>query len=180
MNFDAIISEYYSKSDIIAFFKKIAGDWWEELRQDVFVILCEYDRDKIIDMHQRKCLKFFIVRISLNQFRSKTSKFYYNNFKNNKDVLSLAEDINALDSDFVLLDMWNSNQKDRADLLQREAKLERIEKATDKLRYFENEIFRLWIELGSYKAINNKTGIPTRTVSFAVKNAIDNIKNNLK
>jgi len=74
MNYNRVISDYYTQKDIITFFKNIAGEWWEELRQDVFLTICEYDQTKIIDMHERKCLKFFIVRIGLNQFRSKNSK----------------------------------------------------------------------------------------------------------
>jgi hypothetical protein len=48
MNYNKVISEYYTQKDIITFFKNIAGEWWEELRQDVFLTICEYDQTKIL------------------------------------------------------------------------------------------------------------------------------------
>lgn len=179
MNFDAIITEYYNKQDIIDFFKKVSFEWWKELRQEIFLILCEYDKDKVIEMHQKKYLKFFIVRITLNQFRSKHSKFYYKNIKNGMLNDSIQDTSDLINSDKMLFEMYNDDIYKLEELIEKENKLQRIEVAKCNLRYFESELLRLYYELGSFKAINEKTGIPTRSVSFAVKNAINNLKDNI-
>jgi hypothetical protein len=48
----------------------------DDLVQEIYLILLEYDEDKLIKMFERKQLKFFIVRIIMNQYFSKNSPFY--------------------------------------------------------------------------------------------------------
>jgi hypothetical protein len=179
MNYNTIISDYYTNKDIINFFKNIAGEWWEELRQDVFLTICEYDHAKIEDMAERKCLKFFIVRIGLNQFRSKNSKFYYQNFKNQRLSDNIIDDELIENSDHILFanhlfELQDENAYDKI-----EAKIQAVEKTIDDLRFFECEVLKLYLQLGTYKNVSIKTGIPIRTIANGVKNAIKNVKLNL-
>lgn len=48
----------------------------DDLIQEIYLILLEYNEDKLIKMYERKQLKFFIVRIIMNQYFSKNSPFY--------------------------------------------------------------------------------------------------------
>lgn len=48
----------------------------DDLIQEIYLILLEYNEDKLIKMFERKQLKFFIVRIIMNQYFSKNSPFY--------------------------------------------------------------------------------------------------------
>ena len=48
----------------------------EDLEQEIYMILLEYNRDKIVEMYQNKQLKFFIVGVVQRQYNSKTSPFY--------------------------------------------------------------------------------------------------------
>lgn len=48
-----------------------------DLSQMVYLILLEYDDDKIIDLYENKQIRYFIVRIILNQFLSNNSPFHY-------------------------------------------------------------------------------------------------------
>lgn len=48
----------------------------DDLVQEIYLILLEYDEGKMIKMYERKQLKFFIVRIISNQYFSKNSPFY--------------------------------------------------------------------------------------------------------
>lgn len=175
-----IISEYYTSKDIITFFKNIAGEWWSELRQDVFLTICEYDSAKIIDMHERKCLKFFIVRIGLNQFRSKNSKFYYQNFKNQRISDNIIDDELIENSDHILFANQLFELQDENAYNKIEAKIQAVETSISELRFFECEVLKLYLQLGTYKNVSIKTGIPIRTIANGVKNAINNVKLNLK
>lgn len=47
-----------------------------DLVQMVYLILLEYDEDKIIDLDEHGEIRYFIVRVVLNQYRSETSPFY--------------------------------------------------------------------------------------------------------
>ena len=48
----------------------------DDLVQEVYIILLEYNRDKIIELYQKKQLKFFIIGILQRQYHSNTSPFY--------------------------------------------------------------------------------------------------------
>lgn len=47
-----------------------------DLCQMVYVILLEYDADKIVELYDKGQMGFFIARIILNQFRSKHSPWH--------------------------------------------------------------------------------------------------------
>lgn len=48
----------------------------EDLVQMVYLILLEYDEDKIRNLHEHGEMRFFIARVILNQYRSQSSPFY--------------------------------------------------------------------------------------------------------
>ena len=48
----------------------------EDLIQEVYIILLEYSPNKIIELYEKKQLKFFIVGIIRRQYYSNTSPFY--------------------------------------------------------------------------------------------------------
>lgn len=48
----------------------------KDLCQMVYLVLLEYDEDKIIDLWENGEINFFIVRIIINQYRSTNSPFH--------------------------------------------------------------------------------------------------------
>ena len=48
----------------------------KDLAQMVYIILLEYDDDRIIDLYTNKQMHFFIARIIINQFRSSNSPYH--------------------------------------------------------------------------------------------------------
>lgn len=63
-----------------------------DLAQMVYLILLEYDEDKLADLWEHDQIQFFIARIIINQYRSTSSPFY----KLIRKYASKAEDITAL------------------------------------------------------------------------------------
>lgn len=49
----------------------------QDLCQMVYVILLEYDAEKIVDLYANNEMPFFVARVVLNQYRSQNSPFYY-------------------------------------------------------------------------------------------------------
>lgn len=47
-----------------------------DLCQMVYLILLEYDEDKLVDLWTNGQMNFFIARIVINQYRSTSSPFY--------------------------------------------------------------------------------------------------------
>lgn len=62
-----------------------------DLAQMVYLILLEYDEDKLADLWEHGQIQFFIARIIINQYRSTSSPFY----KQIRKYASKAEDIDT-------------------------------------------------------------------------------------
>lgn len=54
----------------------VSPKYVDDLTQEIYLILLEYDREKIIEMYNNKQLNFFLTRIIKNQINSVTSPFY--------------------------------------------------------------------------------------------------------
>ena len=54
----------------------VSPKYADDLIQEIYLILLEYDREKIIEMYNNKQLNFFLTRIIKNQINSVTSPFY--------------------------------------------------------------------------------------------------------
>lgn len=98
MLFNRIIEEVYDKGiirDIIENMRvsKLDAD---DLEQEIYMILLEYDKDKIIELYEKKQLRYFIVGIIQRQYNSKTSPFY----KKYKKYYSIV-DANVLNNDEI-------------------------------------------------------------------------------
>lgn len=78
---------------------KVSKNDIDDFVQEIYMILLEYKKDKIIELYEKKQLKFFIVGIVSRQYNSNTSPYYkkykkyytiidgnYVNNENNEDV----------------------------------------------------------------------------------------------
>lgn len=63
----------------------------DDLIQEIYMVLLEYNRDKIIEMYERRQLRYFIVGIIQRQYRSNTSPFY----KKYKKYYTLIDENNS-------------------------------------------------------------------------------------
>lgn len=97
--FNKIIKEIYEENivkDIIANMRVKSNDI-DDLEQEIYMILLEYNKDRIIEMYKKNQLRYFIVGIISRQYNSKTSPFYKKfkkyytlvdgNYINNEDVM---------------------------------------------------------------------------------------------
>lgn len=84
MDRNAIISELWSSGDLNEALKKMKPvEIQEDLKSELFLIICEIEESKLIDLYDKKQLKFYIVRIMLNLVQSSKNKFFknYRNFE---------------------------------------------------------------------------------------------------
>lgn len=70
------------------------NDYPDDLAQEIYLILLEYDKDKIEEMYNKNQINFFISRIITNQAFSKNSPFYlnYKKWDLNKEELDFEND----------------------------------------------------------------------------------------
>lgn len=53
------------------------ADSLADLAQMVYLVLLTYDAEKVVDLWQKGQMDFFIVRVVMNQYRSKNSPYYH-------------------------------------------------------------------------------------------------------
>ena len=63
--------------DILFTNMRIPQEEFDDLKQEIYIIIIDYDRDKIIEMYEKKQLKYWLVRVITNQYFSKYSTYYY-------------------------------------------------------------------------------------------------------
>ena len=75
----------------------------QDLCQMVYLILLEYDEDKIVDLWDNKEINFFIARIILNQYRSDHSAFHntFRKFQDRSVNISVVWDISEADIEHI-------------------------------------------------------------------------------
>lgn len=144
-------------------FKNIGRDLWEDLRQEVALIVLEYDKDKIKDLEEKgkQVFKFWIVRICCNQLHSKYGKMWrlYNQLLPVEDIVKFVREE---DEDFDDQPLINS-----------------IEKKIEQLYWYDKEILKMYIELGSVRKVSAVTGIPHTSIFITIKNIRKCIKQSL-
>lgn len=147
-----IIQEMYLSTDINdAIGKMNPVDLQDDLRQEVFLVLCEMDESKLFEMYDGGYLKYFIVRTILNMAKSDRSNFY-KKFRQVYQEIPLAYEVKKEDYD--------------------EALLNKLEKGLEVLHWYEAELLKLYANNGkNLLAISRETKIPYRSLIKTIRKA---------
>lgn len=130
----------------------------DDLKSEVFLILAELDHVKLIDLYEKKQIKFYMVRIMLNLVQSTDKKFYgkYRNFVeyNQVDVADVQE-----------VDMSNE-----------------ISSMFESLYWYQKEILRLYtFEFNkNAKELSRQTGIPYMSIIRTLNQAKKELKKKIR
>jgi hypothetical protein len=138
--------------------KKVKPNLKDDLAGELALILLETDPERIVKLHDNKQLTFYTVRIILTLAFSKTSPFY----KKYRLTHEEFKEVGMLDDFYSIV-----NRK-----VSEELALNEIEK----LDWYEAEMVKLYLEVGNYRAMENKTNIPHSSCFLTVRKAIEKIK----
>jgi hypothetical protein len=144
-------------------FQNIGKDLWEDLRQEVAVIVLEYDASKLQELEAKgkQVFKFWIVRICCNQTNSKYGKFgrLYGSLVPVEDIMKFVKEEQQID-----------NSQEVAD---------GISKIVQGLYWYDQEILKMYVELGSVRKVSMQTGIPHTSIFITIKKIRSCIKSQL-
>lgn len=147
MNRNEIISQLYLSKDINdAIGKMQPYELQDDLRQEVFLVLCEMDEDRLFQMFNDGYLKFFIVRTILNMAKSDRSNFS-RMFRKVYDEVQDRYQVEEYDDSLT----------------------EKLNKSMGILHWYEKEIFSLYSESGNLLQISRDTKIPYRSLLKTIK-----------
>lgn len=153
MDRNGIIAELWDSKDLNDTLKKMKPvEIQEDLKSELFLIICEIEENKLLQLYNRKELKFYIVRIMLNIVRSSKNNFY-KNYRN--------------------FDQYNNEEKP-------DEQYEPVEimKYFENLYWYQKEILRLYTFEFNKNAsmLSRATGIPY----MSIIRTINQIKKDLK
>lgn len=152
MNRQSIITELYNSTDINnAIGKMQPFDLQDDLRQEVFMVLCEMEEDRLIQMYAEGYLKYFIVRTILNMAKSDRSNFH-KKFRQVYTEIPVSYEVTKeeYNEDVIL----------------------RLEKGMEVLHWYERELLNIYANNGkNLLAISRETKIPYRSLLKTIRKA---------
>ena len=159
---------------------------YDELFQEVMLILMEMDENKLIKMYENKILPYWIVGIAKNQSISTGSTFYnkVKKFSSNSNIL--PENIQIKNN------IYQTGRDEKiGEIILNYLKSEEEKNKKNIVTWYENELFRLYY-FGNLKKINepNKpmslreiqkyTQIHFCSINLSVKNVLKKVIKHLK
>jgi len=140
----------------------------QDLTQEVYVIMLEYDKDKLTTIYSNGHLKFWAARVMLNQYLRSNSDFKKKHHiigKNDyKDVEGFAFDYDGI-----------------PDKIEFERKLSQINEAMKDLHFYDKTLFKVYYETDhSIRSLAQATGISTTSIFHTIKNVRNYIKDEVK
>lgn len=156
-----IIEELYRSKDFNDCISKMEPEHLQDdLKAEVVLILLETEEQRLIAIHEAGALKYYTVRVIINLIQSKTSRFY-------KLYRQQLNEIN---------DRFAYEETDIEERATREEVEERAMKEIDNLYWYNAGIVKLYLKLGTYRAIQEDTGIPFPSVYKTVQKSFKEIR----
>tara|TARA_R100001015_G_C4459419_1_gene46837 strand:- start:27 stop:539 length:513 start_codon:yes stop_codon:yes gene_type:complete len=142
----------------------------DDLLSFVIEELYKCDSSRIDEIIKKKQLTFYIARVMLNQYHSKTSRYYYKYRKFYEyHVTGIVESISP---------STDNTQKNTEQKKEVEEKLEWIEEKLKDLYWFDAELFRIYYrDSHSLNSLAKATRISRATIYKAIKNVKNYLKN---
>ena len=162
---DTYLVNNYNKLKSMAY-NITGGKGNEDLLSFVIEELYKCDKERIEDIVRKKQMTFYVARIMINQFHSKTSRYYYKYRKYYEYHVSGI--VEAISPDNVDADIESKQLV--------EERLGWVEEKLKDLYWFDAEVFRIYYREGfSLNEMQKETKINRNTLH----KAITNVKNYL-
>lgn len=172
--FEGVIHSYISKNyDAIkkiacTIAKKSITDC-EELCHLVILSILESDQNKINEIIKKKQLRYWIVRMMMNQYNSNTSPYHYTYRKPAERHRAATQDIK----------MWYDSDMEKK--IKDEEKIDFINSTLSDMPYFDKTVTELYYEHNhSLRTMAQETGISRTTLFKTLKRTRNEIKKKAK
>lgn len=160
---EKIIVDFYNDPDINAAIGKMnPPDLRDDLKSEMFVVICEMSDEKFFDLYEKKILKFFLVRTMLNMIKSDRSTFA-------KKFRQIFIELSA-----------GYNEKPDESKENEQIQIDNVSKAMDGLHWYERELFKLYSQHRNISLLSRETGIPYRSISKTIFDVKRKIKSKMK
>ena len=142
----------------------------QDLTQEVYVIMLEYDQEKLQKIYDNGHLNYWVARVMLNQYLRSTSPF-------KKKHHSYLKDANAIVSDLA----YDNTEEAIQDKILFEQRLQMVEDAMKDLHFYDKTLFKIYYESDhSIRSLSESTSISTTSIFNTIKNVRNYIKDEIK
>ena len=147
---------------------------YEDLAHEVMCLLLEGNRTKMNKLVESDVIKWYIIRTTINQYRSSSSRYYKKYNKQNKLVQKNKNLVVEHLSHITKLDLTNEK-------INQEEILEFIDQKLQEVAWFERNCFLVyyWDEL-TLDSMSELTGISRNTLYSAIKETRIFLQNEIK
>lgn len=154
----------------------------EDLKMEVITTVCEWPEERVVGLHERKQLEFYVARVIINHITNKSHQFY----KKYRTQFDEYVEHEYLSSNRQYFNREVANQVGKAhiendvDLADRETKEAMEDIAINEIEglyWYDQEMVKLYYKLGSYRAIEEQTGIPFISCYKTIQKAFATIRN---
>lgn len=146
MKRDTIITQMYLDKDINQAIGKMQPvELQEDLRQEIFLVLCEMSDERLCGMWTSGYLKYFIVRTMLNMAKSDRSTFFNLFRRSFTEYCDNYEPVDHVDCSGEIMDG-------------------KLKKSMDELHWYEKTVFQLYAEDRNILKLSRDTKIPYRSL----------------
>tara|TARA_R110000868_G_scaffold158316_4_gene386322 strand:+ start:370 stop:858 length:489 start_codon:yes stop_codon:yes gene_type:complete len=161
MGRNEILIEFWQSEEVNKAFSKMHPiELQDDLKSEVFLILAELPDEKLINLYDKKELRFYVVRIMLNLVQNSNNQFYkkYRNFV-----------------EYSVNEIAENHQEDLTS---------KVQSSIQDLHWYKKELLRLYTEEFNCnaKALSRDTGIPymsiIRTLNITKSELKSKIRNN--
>lgn len=142
--------------------KTVSRTNYDDLSQHLLLILCEMNEDKLIKLYNDGYLKLFCIKVMWKQSTAPRQEFF-------KQVKTTG------DFDVYEIDLMANETIE--EVIEKENKLNTIDKVVSKNQWYEREIFNQWANGESARSIHRKTKISLREILKVINNVKKQITN---
>ena len=162
MGKNEIVAELYSSKEFNDCIGKMEPDHLrDDLKAEVALILLETEESKLLQIHASGGLRFYTVRVIMNLIQSKTS-FFYKQYR---------QQVTEITDRFI-----SGEDQDLEERATREELEEKIFSEIDNLYWYNNQMLRLYLKHGNYRAIEKDTRIPYSSAYKTIQKSLEEIK----
>ena len=149
---DEIISKLYLDKDIDEAISRMDPPHLrEDLKSEMFLVLCNMDESRLIDMHNNGYLKFYLVRTMLSMIKSDRSTFYTKYRRVHSEWTEKNDQIDDTDKSYDEI-------------------VVKLKKSMEVLHWYEKSLLEIYVDNGgNILKISRDTGIPYRSLMKTFK-----------
>jgi len=183
MTKDEALTEVYKSEEIRQVMLKIQPEHLrDDLKQHVFLLLLEKPDGFVESLIGEGKLRNYIVKVICQLVNFKEDKFHRVARRGTEILTDFSIVYEEAEEDFTQSQIQRRfteiEQNDEAERQARELE-QSCALELGKVYWYNQALLKLYIDLGSYRAVSEQTGIPTKSVFNAIQIAKNQIKTNV-